>query len=392
MPLRTRHSKKFPTLILAGYTSIMAKVAEPWKKGRSKLSGQRTRRAPNHISDGKETILGEHLSSDEDVPKSLKEEKGMEDGEGEGEEDSDDTDESGVDEDHDIPADPETKKLAEITKLHGEILTLCECQGVGESKTRAVKFTHKFEPQHENVLNASGENKRTLLHNLAKKNMRYSGLQPFLRRLLKEHPRLILEEDSDHHTALCTAVVNQNRTFIKMVCKHSNVRVEALKQTGSYGTCLHKALELQSFTSKSVSVIEQMMSVLENAQDIQGQGDGAGTPLQNVLCNQDNKGNTPLHIVLKTIEGCAPSETTNLTSLVEIASSLVEKHPDSMFKRNNAGESPYDCLGAAKEAEACKSMLEEMKKIIMRKLSHNEVIDYLYANRGNGMLILIARF
>ena len=37
-------------------------------------------------------------------------------------------------------------------------------------------------------------------------------------------------------------------------------------------------------------------------------------------------------------------------------------------------------------------MLDEMKKRIMRKSLHNEVIDLLYVNRGNGMLILITCF
>ena len=176
-----------------------------------------------------------------------------------------------------------------------------------------------------------------------------------------------------------------------VVCKHSEVRVEALEQTGSYGTCLHKALELQSFTSKSVPIIKEMILVLESAQHIPREGDGWGKPLQRTLCNRDDKGNTPLHIVLKTIKGCAPSEI-NLEPLVEIAITPIEKHPESMYERNYAKESPYDCLGAAKEADVCKVMLDEMKKIIMRKSPHNEVIDLLYANRGNGMLILITRF
>ena len=319
------------------------------------------------------------MSSDEDAPKSLIEEKG---------EDVDE--ESGEDEIPGLPPDPEMKKLAEITKLHGEVLTLCKRKDDGNSKARP-DFTKNFEPQHMNVLDASGENKKTLLHNLAKSATKGSGLVSFLRWLLKAYPRLILEKDSDHQTALYAAIVKQNRTFIRAVCKPSEVIVEALEQTDSDGTCLHKVLELQSFTSKSVPVIKQLISVLESAQQIQGQGDGGGTPLQRVICNRDDKGNTPLHVVLKTIKGCAPSET-SLEPMVEIASTLIEKHPDSMYERNDAGESPYDCLGAAKEVDVCKSMLDEMKKIIMRKSPHNEVIDLLYANRGNGMLILITRF
>ena len=191
MPLRARLYKIFPTLIPVGYTSIMSMLAEPWKKERSKSSSQRgsqrIQRAPSQIIDRKETKLGRHMSSDEDVSKSLREEKG---------EDDDDEEE-----DPGPPPDPEMKKLAAITKLHGEFIALCKRKDDGNSNTRP-DFTNKFEPQYMNVLDASGEYKKTLLHNLAKSAMKGSGLQSTSRWLVKAYPQLILEKDSDHHTAL----------------------------------------------------------------------------------------------------------------------------------------------------------------------------------------------
>lgn len=162
--------------------------------------------------------------------------------------------------------------------------------------------------------------------------------------------------------------------------------MKALEQIGSYGTYLHKVLELQAPLLTKVPVVREMISALEYARHIHEQGDRGYTALRNVLCSRNNIGDIPLHVVLKTIAGCDPSETA-VESLVEIASSLIEKHPEIMYVRNNAKESPYDCLGAAKEAEVCKYLLDGMKRIIMRQSAHDKVIDFLYANGGNGMSI-----
>ena len=370
----------------------MSALAEPWKKKRSKPgSWGYIQRAPSPISNRKQTKLGQHMSSDGDVQKIVKkknEDDDDDDDEEEEEEEEEEVEEeeedySEEDEDSNLALESERKRLGHITSLHKDILDLL----AGSKEHKPKKSFDTFGPLYKDVIDAQGEDKRTILHTFAKWPFK-QRLQPFLRWYLQAHPQVLLVKDSYHHTALYTAIANHNWSFVKAVCKHSEVKVEALEQTGSYGTCLHKALELQGSMSMSVPVFKEMISVLENARRIHGQGDRECTALRKVLCSQDHKGNTPLHVVLKTIAGCDPSETAR-EPLVEIASSLIEKQPDSIYVRNDAKESPYDCLGAAKEAEVCKNMLDGMKKIIMRKWSHDKVIDFLYANGGNGMSIRV---
>ena len=358
-------------------------IQGPWKKESSKSFGQARLSQRSYKKETKTSLdVDADADSHEDSPGQLG--------------DDDDDDES--DEDL-IPPDPEKTKLAAITEAHRAIRELCtKPKGSGSKNTRpdfkkGGQALDDFKVQYKDVVNASGEDKKTLLHHLAKRMTK--SLLSLLRWLLKDYPDLILEVDSEDHTALYTAIASQNASFVEEVCEHSKNKVEALQQTGIDGTCLHKALELGNSIPSIMRVVDPMMRVLKNDQDIQRQGDGKGnSPLRNILCKRDKEGNTPLHIGLTTIAGYStrrdnsPSVTsseTTLDPLVALLIRLIKKHPEIMYERNKENKSPYDCLGPAKETEACAKLREEMKKGIMRNLGHEEVINLLYADSGGGM-------
>ena len=340
-------------------------IQEPWTKQSSKSSSQRLSQ-PNH----KETKIG--LSIDSDA---------------ESHENSSDDDDD--DELHTL--DPEKKKLADITDSHREIIELCKkTKDSGKEKTRpnfrGGQAPEDFIDQYRDVFDASGDDRKTLLHHLAKRMTK--SLRHLLRWLLKSYPDLILQLDSENHTAIHTAIANQNVSFFDEVCEHSQNKVEALQQTGVGGTCLHKALELVSSTSNIMGVVNYIVQVLENSENAQTQGDGRpSSPLRNVLCKRDKEVNTPLHIALTTLASSSTGGDqvlSELDSLVGLAIELIQKHPEIMYERNKKSKSPYDCLGPAKETEAYAKLLEEMKKGIMRQSSDDEVINLLYADSGSG--------
>ena len=282
--------------------------------------------------------------------------------------------------------DPEKKKLAEITESHREIIALCKKTKDSKQKKRP-NFAkggqaEGFKVRYKDTLDASGDDEKTLLHHLAKSMT--SSLLPLLRWLLETYPDLILKTDSEDHTASYTAIASQNASFITWVCDHSDNKVKALQQTGVDGTCLHKALELRSSEPRFMEVLDRMIHELGDQKDAQTQANGEeNSPLRNVLRERDKEGNTPLHIALTTLASCKLSDN-SFSLLVALAIALIKDHPKIMYERNNKSKSPYDCLGPAKEMEACGVLLEEMKKGIMRELSHDEVINLLYADSGSG--------
>ena len=357
-------------------------IQRPWKKESSKTMSHRVLQSTSK----KETKTSLDMGSDEEVPEPL--------------EDDDDDDDSEDDEDL-IPQNPEKKRLARITESHVEIIALCKkTQDTGRKKTRPSfvkggQALENFKTDYGDVLDASGDDKKTLLHHLAKRMTK--SLLPLLRWLLKIYPELIFGKDFEDQTALHTAIASQNASFVEEVCEHSEKIVEVLQQTGVHGTCLHKALELQNSTQSIIRVVVQMIKLLRDDPAIQKQGGGdRSLPLENVLRERDKEGNTPLHVALTTVAGyiakmdqvtsasVAPLEN-NLGPMVDLAIELVNEHPETMFARNKKTKSPYDCLEPAKEAKACSQLLEEMQKGIMRKLTHDEVIDLLYTESGSGM-------
>ena len=341
-------------------------IQEPWTKQTSKSGSQRLSQ-----QNQKETNVGLGIDSDAQSHENS----------------SDDEDDDDFN-----TLDPEKKKLTDITDSHRRIIELCKKpRDSGREKTRPSfrggQAPEDFIAQYKDVLDASGDYRKTLLHHLGKRMTK--SLRHLVRWLLKSYPDLILQMDSDDHTALHTAIANQNRSFFEEVCEHSQNKVEVLQQTGVGGTCLHKALDLVSSTPNVMGVVNHMIQVLGNDENTQVQGDGkASSPLRNVLCKRDKEGNTPLHIALTTLASCSnggvqvPSE---LDSLVHLAIDLIQKHPEIMYERNKKSKSPYDCLGPAKETEAYADLLEEMKKGIMRKSSDDEAVNLLYADSGSGM-------
>ena len=346
---------------------MSAAIQEPWTKQSSKSGNQRLSQQ-NH----KETKIGLSIDSDAESHENT----------------SDDEDDDDLN-----TLDPEKKKLADITDSHRRIIELCrKTKDSGREKTRpnfrGGQAPEDFIAQYKDVLDASGDDRKTLLHHLSKRMTK--SLRHLVRWLLKSYPDLILQMDSEDHTALHTAITSQNVSFFEEVCEHSQNKMEALQQTGVRGTCLHKALELVSSTPNIMGVVNHIIQVLGNDKNAQTQGDGkASSPLRNVLCERDKEGNTPLHIALTTLASCSTGGDqvlSELDSLVSMAIELIQKHPEIMYERNKKSRSPYDCLGPAKETEAYAKLLEEMKKGIMRKSSDDEVVNLLYADSGSGML------
>ena len=345
---------------------MSATIREPWTKRSSKTGSQRPNQQ-NH----KRTEIGLGIDSDAESHENS----------------SDDEDD---DDFHTL--DPEKKKLADITDSHRRIIDLCKKTKDSErEKTRpnlrGGQAPEDFLAQYKDVFDASGDDRKTLLHHLSKRMAK--SLRHLVRWLLKSYPDLILQMDSEGHTALHTAIISQNVSFFEEVCEHSQNKVEALQQTGAGGTCLHKALELVTSTPNIMGVVNQMIQVLGNDENARTQGDGkASSPLRNVLCKRDKEGNTPLHVALATLARCSnggDQALYELDSLVHLAIELIQKHPEVMYERNKRSKSPYDCLGPAKETKAYAALLEEMKKGIMRKSSVDEVINLLYADSGSGM-------
>ena len=309
---------------------------------------------------------------------------------------------SSEDEDDDDldPPDPEKERLADITDKHLEIIKLC-LKPKANSETPNFKEEGKaldhFKETYKDVFEASGDDKQTLLHHIAKKRITLPA-KPFvylLRWLLKTYPDLILEVDSKGNTALHTAIVNFKTSFVKEVCEHSQKREEALGKSGVGGTCLHKALELVSSRPSIMDAVDRMVRVLGNDKDTYGQADG-NSPLETVLGKVDEKGNTPLHVALTTLadhelrndkarSASAPQPDTNLDRLSDLAKQIIQKHPKIVSARNKNSKSPYDCLVPAKEMKSCANLLEKMKQEIMRSLSHDEVIKLLYPDSKDGM-------
>ncbi len=353
-------------------------VQEPWKKEPSTSSSQPARHA------SKKEMRASFTLSDEDSPEQL-----------------DDEDEDDEDDEELNPLDEEKQSQRRISESHMEIIALCKKPRDSGRKKMRPSFIkggpalEDFKKQYKDVLNSSGDDKRTLLHHLAKRITK--SLLPLLRWLLNTYPDLILRTDSEDHTALYTAMSSLNAIFVEYVCEYSEKKVEALQQNGIDGTCLHKALELGSSEVSIMKAVDRIIQELKKPRDTQRQGDGeASSILKNVLCKRDKKGNTPLHVALTTIasyharrdQSASASVTlleTNLRSIVTLAIEVIKEHPETMYERNKETKSPYDCLGPAKEMEVCTEMLEEMKKGIMRKFSHDEVINLLYADGGNGM-------
>ena len=345
---------------------MSATIREPWTKQSSKSGSQRLSQQ-NH----KETKTGLGIDSDAESRENS----------------SDDEDDDDIN-----TLDPEKKKLADITNSHQRIIEICrKTKDSGREKTRpnfrGGQALEDFQAQYNDVFDASGDDRKTLLHHLSKRMTK--SLRHLVRWLLKSYPDLILQRDSENHTALHTAVASQNVSFLEEVCEHSQNKVEVLQQTGVGGTCLHKALELVSSTPNIMGVVNHIIQVLGNDENAQTQGDGkASSPLRNILCKRDKEGNTPLHIALTTLASCSTGGDqvlSELDSLVSLAIELIQKHPEIMYERNKKSKSPYDCLGPAKQTEAYAKLLEEMKKGIMRKSSNDDVVDLLYAGSGSGM-------
>ena len=345
---------------------MSAAIQEPWTKDSSNIGSLRLSQQ-NH----KETKIDFGIDSDVESHENSSD-------------DEDDDDFTTI--------DPEKKKLTDITDSHRRIIELCKKpKDGGRDKTRpnfrGGSAPEDFIAQYKDVFDASGDDRKTILHHLAKRMTR--SLRHLVRWLLKSYPDLILHMDSENHTALHTAIANQNLNFFEEVCEHSQNKVEALQQTGVRGTCLHKALELVSSTPDIMGVVNQIVQVLGNDENAQTQGDGrASSPLRNVLCKRDKEGNTPLHIALTTLASRSTGGDqvlSELDSLASLAIELIQKHPEIMYERNMKSKSPYDCLGPAKETQAYAKLLEEMKKGIMRKSSDDEVVDLLYADSGSGM-------
>ncbi len=317
----------------------------------------------------------------------------------------DDEDEDDEDDEELNPLDEEKQMQRRISELHLEIIALCKKPRDGGRKKMRPSFIkggpalEDFIIHYKDVLNSSGDDKKTLLHHLAKNITK--SLLPLLRWLLNTYPDLILRTDSEDHTALYTAMSSRNATFVEHVCDYSERKVEALQQNGVDGTCLHKALhkalELESSTVDIMKAVDRIIQELKKARDAQREEDGeASSILKNVLCKRDKEGNTPMHVALTTIAGynargdqsTSASVTlleTILRSLVTLAIEVIKEHPETMYERNKETKSPYDCLGPAKEMKVCTEMLEEIKKGFMRNFPHDEVINLLYADGGNGM-------
>ena len=294
---------------------------------------------------------------------------------------------------------PEKKKLADNTDSHKKIIDLWKKTNDPGREKRRPRFKRKgpaleeFEAQYKEVSGASGDDSKTLLHLLAKGMT--TSLKYLVRWLLETYPDLILERDSENHTALSTAIASQNVIFANEVWKHSQNKVEALQQTspgGTGGTCLHKALELvnstPSITGVVESIIKPIIKLLGDDQDIQAQGDGkASSPMRSVIYQRDHQGNTPLHIALANLAGCSArgDQETEVNSLINFAMKIIQKYPEIMYERNKTSKTPYDRLGSAKEMEACAKLVEEIKKGIMRNSTHDETINLLYADSRSGM-------
>lgn len=340
-------------------SSVVKKVS-PWTKEPSKPSSQQI----NQENHGKESQTG--LGNDSDADSH----------EGSSESEDDDLN----------PLDPEKKKLAEITQSHRRIIDIClgshdsSREKTRRSFNRAGQAREDFVAQYKDFFCALGDDKKTLLHHIAKKMTK--RLLPLLRWLLKTYPSLILEMDTEDHTALFTAISNSQVSFVEVVCEHSENKMEALQQTGVDGTCFHKALERSE--PAIIEAVHRMMNVLGDHQAVQTQGDRtSSSPLRNVLHERDKEGNTLLHIALTSVATAILSET-NSSPLVELAIEFIQKHPEIMYERNKKSKSPYDCLGPVKNMEACGRLLDEMKKGIMRELSHDEVINLLYTDSESG--------
>ena len=305
---------------------------------------------------------------------------------------SDDEDDDELD-----PPDPEKEKLADITDKHQKIIEVCLKPKASSERPNfggEGQALDHFKDSYKDVLDASGDDKQTLLHHIAKKRMS-KRLLYLLQWLLKTYPDLILEVDSKGYTALHTAIVNFRMSFVEEVCEHSQKKEEALGKSGAGGTCLHKALELVSSRPKIMEVVDRMVRVLGIDKDTFGQTDN-NSPLKTVLGKTDEKGNTPLHVALTTLadqelrndkarSAGAPQPDTNLGPLGDLAVQLVQKHPEIISARNKNSKSPYDCLVPAKEMKSCAKLLEKMKQEIMRSLSHDQVINLLYADSKDGM-------
>ena len=307
--------------------------------------------------------------------------------------DSDAESHSDEDDDDLDPLDPEKKKLADITSKHQQIMDLCKGSSERPDFRERGQALDDLKDSYKDVLEASGDDKKTLLHLIAirmKKHLLY-----LLQWLLETYPDLILEVDSKGHTALDTAIVNLQVTFVNEVCEHSQKKVEALGKSGVDGTCLHKALALVSFRPNMMKVINRIVMILGNDKDTCGQADG-NSPLKTILGKMDEKGNTPLHVALTTIadhelrndkarSAGALQPDTNLDQLGPLAVKLIQRYPKIISARNKNGKSPYDCLVPAKEMKSCANLLQKLKQEIMRSLSHDEVINLLYADSKDGM-------
>jgi ankyrin repeat protein len=302
--------------------------------------------------------------------------------------------------------------LEKITTKHKEIVKLFRSFEKSK-KSKQLNATEKKGPKidelkkkYQKVLDAAGEGKRTLLHQIVDSPLTDTLLFTWL---LKEYPNLILEPDKQGNTALYTAVTKEKDGFINAVLQNSPNKVKALCMPGDDGTCLHRALKLQHHTvSGMISTLKDHKEVPKAGdgrvdsppQEIRDNGDGlCDSPLCDVLRKLDNGENTPLHIAVTAIanqnsindqnssSNLACSEV-GLKPLVDVAAALIREYPEAMYEPNKEKQLPWNCLGSAKALTVCADIVREMKRGYMRKFDHDHVVNLLYSGSGQGASML----
>lgn len=239
----------------------------------------------------------------------------------EAEEGSDETSDGGdYDDSHSDSEEVEKRqKEDEIERRFREIRGIVRRKGDGLSDTQTFKdFAHTFGDYLNGVTSERNEQK-TLLHLLVDDEASYSGLEkykPVITHMIDDFPDLLEAQDRYSQTPLYTAVTKKRIGLVKIMCeRHPDINSVLGKACHKKETCIHRAIDARGEPKLALLLI--------------------ACANEDVLCRQDDQGNTPLHIAVK--------YKNSTDAQLKIVKTIVERCGQAMVKHTAqpGGLSPY---------------------------------------------------
>ena len=207
----------------------------------------------------------------------------------------------------------------------------------------------EFVVENANFLNqkTTGDgDHNTLLHMIVEeaKDKVFDIYQPLVQLLLKRHPQLLGEKDSNEKTPLYIAISKKRDKLVRFMCE-AHPDIDTVLSIACYHSenCLHVAIRRNVFPKLAIFLIQK-----------------AG---ERTLCAKDDKGNTPLNLAVD-YDRCTDAQ-------LEVVEALILRCDKAMDERTNAPNffSPYRyheyTRAEARKAEAeSKKALKDEKDII----------------------------